>query len=149
MSKNLQGLVFTWKICFGSVSRQSDWNKLAQSCSRPEVKRWLWCMTWQFPPIPQIYCFKSTAPSHDSIIQSILLGWLSPAKYLTIWEPCVTHLFWFGENNCASSLMSVACRLHISLRLPVCKCLIGVVHSAWEGMEAGINRLTRIMPCFH
>lgn len=48
--------------------------------------------------IPQIYCFKSTVLSHDSIIQSILQAWLSTAKYLTIWEPCVTHLFWFGKT---------------------------------------------------
>lgn len=102
---------------------ESDWNKVKQSCSQAEVKRWLWCMTWQYPTpptpnsIPQIYCFKSTASPRDSIMHSILLGWLFPgAKYSTIWEPCVTHLFWFGENNCVSSLKSVACRLHISPR---------------------------------
>lgn len=48
--------------------------------------------------IPQIYCFKSTVLWYDSIIKSVLQGWLSAAKYLTIWEPCVTHLFWFGKT---------------------------------------------------
>lgn len=76
--------------------------------------------------ILQIYCFKSTALSHDSIIQSILQGWLSTAKYLTIWKPCVTHLFWFGKNNCISSLMSALGRVHKSLTAQWYKCMRGV-----------------------
>lgn len=110
--------------------RESDWNKVSQSCSQPEVKRWLWCMTWQFfllslnititiyppPAIPQIYCFKSTASQHDSIMQSILLGWLFRCEISddmrTLRDPFI--LIW--ENNCVSSLKSVACGLHISPR---------------------------------
>lgn len=112
---------------------ESDWNKVKQSCSQPEVKRWLWCMTWQFPPpppslnitittptpptttIPQIYCFKWTASQHDSIMQSILLGWLFRREIFddmrTLRDPFI--LIW--ENNCVSSLKSVACGLYISL----------------------------------
>lgn len=86
--------------------------------------------THPHPPstIPQIYCFKSSASQHDSIMQSISLGWLFRREIFddmrTLRDPFI--LIW--ENNCVSSLKSVACGLHISPHSRFCaSCpLVGV-----------------------
>lgn len=63
------------------------------------------------PPlaIPQIYCFKSTASQHDSIMQSILLGWLFPPRNIRRYENLAWPIYFdLGKQLC---LVAKVCRV--------------------------------------